>query len=188
MESLSGLQIGCARNVAAPELNLCGADYGLAGLVSCSAVGTWIYAVSRARCRSSLTAFLGTEPDLINTLNPSWLCTDPSWESLVARLLYQKGLHMGCAEKQVAPQRDREIVALGRVPLCWALDKSCRILQVSEPCILSEDGLVTSGLVPPEHWLGFGVVLMPEALETVLERRERCGASPGPSGLRRRRS
>lgn len=109
MESLSGLQIGCARNVAAPELNLCGADYGLAGLVSCSAVGTWIYAVSRARCRSSLTAFLGTEPDLINTLNPSWLCTDPSWESLVARLLYQKGLHMGCAEKQVAPQRDREI-------------------------------------------------------------------------------
>lgn len=42
MESLSGLQIGCSRNVAAPELNLCGAAYGLAGLMSCSAMGTWI--------------------------------------------------------------------------------------------------------------------------------------------------
>lgn len=42
MESLSGLQIGCVRNVAAPERNLCGADYGLAGLESCGAVGMWL--------------------------------------------------------------------------------------------------------------------------------------------------
>lgn len=31
MEGLSGLQIVCARNVAAPEQNLCGAELGLAG-------------------------------------------------------------------------------------------------------------------------------------------------------------
>lgn len=42
MESLSDLQIGCARNVAAPEVNLCEADYGLAELMGCSAVGTWV--------------------------------------------------------------------------------------------------------------------------------------------------
>lgn len=34
--------------------------------------------------------------------------------------------------------------------------------------------------MPCEHWIAFGVVLMPEALETVLEK---CGASPSPAGL-----
>ena len=56
-------------------------------------------AVCRARRRCTITAFLGTEPDLINSLNPSWLCTDPSWESLVSCFLYQKCLHTWCAER-----------------------------------------------------------------------------------------
>lgn len=90
MESLSGLQIGCARNVAAPGLSLSGADCGLAGLTSHSGVGMWICHIQHQV--QKLFNFPDSGPDLINTLNPSWLRTDPSWESLVACLFRQKHL------------------------------------------------------------------------------------------------
>lgn len=111
MESLSGLQIGCARNVAAPELNVSGAGCGLAGLRSRSGVGTWMCRI-QGQVQKQFN-FPGSEPDLINALNPSWLCTDPSWESLVAHLLRQKRLCVCCAEMQVAPRGARGITELG---------------------------------------------------------------------------
>lgn len=159
---------------AAQHSTLCGAGCGLVR-------GEHGSAVSRARCSSSFIAFLGTEPDLRNALNPSWLCADPFWEPLMACLLYQKCLHTWYAEKKLAPQRTRRIIDSGRVPLCWVPDRPYRILQVSEPCILSEEGLTDPGP-------GFDLLLMPEALEAVLERRERGAASLGPAGLRWSRS
>lgn len=69
---------------------MCGAELGLAELASCSAVGTWTGWI-QDQVQKWFNCLPGTEPDLINTLNPSWLCRDLSRESLVARLLHQKG-------------------------------------------------------------------------------------------------
>lgn len=79
MESLSGLQIGFTRNVATPELNLCVAGFALTVLMSCSGVGAWMcYIQGQVQERFNFT---DSDADLMNTLNPSWFCTDPSWES-----------------------------------------------------------------------------------------------------------
>lgn len=123
MESLSGLQISCTRNVAAPGLSLSGAGCGLSGLTSHSGVRTWISHIQHQV--QQLFNFPGSEPDLINTLNLGWLRTDPSWESLVARLLRQKRLWVWCAEMQVAPQGARGIIVLD-----WAPDRLFKSLQV----------------------------------------------------------
>lgn len=86
MESLSGLQISFTRNVAAPELNLCAAGFALTALVSRSGVEAWMCCI-QGQVQEQFN-FTDSETDLTNTLNQSWFCTDPSWESLVACFLH----------------------------------------------------------------------------------------------------
>lgn len=159
MESLSGLQFSFTRNVATPELNLCVAGFALTVLMSCSGVGAWMcYIQGQVQERFNFT---DSDADLMNTLNPSWFCTDPSWESLVACLLHQKSLYVWCGEGQKGYLSGLSSVflisgqALQRPWSIWALH-------------LAEGGI--HHLYASTTWAlkGFGVALMLEVQETVL--------------------
>lgn len=66
--------------------------------------------------------------------------------------------HVMCREASGSTKGQRDYGS-GLSSTLWSSpDRPCRILQVSEPCVLSEEGSVTSGLLPPERWRGFGVV------------------------------
>lgn len=161
-----------------------GADCGLAGLMGCSVGGTWVCCVQgqvqeqflclswhRAWCkkcsepelalRRPISGGFGGMFALPEVLTHT-ICRGASGSTEDQRH-YWLGLGSTLLSSRQALQNPSAIWALHPVRggVHWSI----------------------SGLVPPGHGLGFGLMLMPEALEAVLESRDVWGASPGPAGL-----
>lgn len=88
---------------------------------------------------------------------------------------------------QVAPQRTQKDYWLGLGSTLLSSLQNPSGIWALHPVSGGVDWS-TSGLIPPGRGPGFDLILMPEALGAVLERREMCGASLGPAGLRWKRS
>jgi len=118
MENFSGLQIGCARNAEAPERDLCGAAYGLAGPVGCRAVGTRLCCMQgQAQMHYNCLSWHGARPNKL--FEPKLALHRPILGVFGVMFSLPEVLtHVMCREKQVALQRVRGITNLMRVPLC----------------------------------------------------------------------